>query len=105
MWWWIKGDACDLVPGLCESVKGMWSGDVDLNDGILQKSYKAYIKRLEEINEMVLTQTEDQVASATVVHQLTTCREAVENDVHFLHAGKQTPYTLFALQQLYTDFL
>ena len=31
--WWIKGDACDVVSGLGESVKGEWSGDVDMSDG------------------------------------------------------------------------
>lgn len=33
--WWIKGDAVDLVEGLCESVRGEWSGDIDLSDGQL----------------------------------------------------------------------
>lgn len=28
--WWIKGDACDVVSGLGESVKGVWTGDVEL---------------------------------------------------------------------------
>ena len=31
--WWIKGDGVDVVKGLCESVKGQWSRDVDLNYG------------------------------------------------------------------------
>ena len=31
-WWWIKADGADLLSGLGESVKGEWSGDVDLND-------------------------------------------------------------------------
>ena len=28
--WWIKGDGVDVVKGLFESTKGIWSGDVDL---------------------------------------------------------------------------
>ena len=28
-YWWIKGDGCDVIPGLGESVAGEWSGDVD----------------------------------------------------------------------------
>ena len=31
-YWWIKGDGCDIVKGISESVSGKWSGDVDLND-------------------------------------------------------------------------
>ena len=34
--WWIKGDGTDIVKGLCQSVSGQWSGDVDLDDGKLQ---------------------------------------------------------------------
>lgn len=45
--WWIKGDGCDLVEGLAESTQKVWSGDVDLVDGELQKSYDTYIKRLD----------------------------------------------------------
>ena len=45
-WWWLKADGCDLVKGLKESVKLQWSGDVDLNDGQLQKQYEEYVSRL-----------------------------------------------------------
>ena len=47
--WWIKGDAVDLVAGLGESVKGEWSGDVDLGDGRLQEMFKEYQRRLQMI--------------------------------------------------------
>ena len=46
------------------------------------------MKRLEEINKMVLTRTEGEVNAATLVLQLTTCRDSVESDVRFLHVGK-----------------
>ena len=52
--WWIKGDACDLVPGLFESVDIKWSGDVDLNDGKLQQAYRAYKSKLEFVSEIGL---------------------------------------------------
>ena len=42
--WWIKGDGCDVVPGVCESVNMIWSGDVDLNDGELQKHYRTQLE-------------------------------------------------------------
>ena len=38
-WWWIKADGADLLSGLGESVKGEWSGDIDLNDGSIQQLY------------------------------------------------------------------
>ena len=43
------GDAVDLVAGLGESVKGEWSGDVDLGDGRLQEMFKEYQRRLQMI--------------------------------------------------------
>ena len=51
-WWWLKADGCDINPGLKESVKCVWSGDVDLNDGALQKQYNAYISRIEQAKTM-----------------------------------------------------
>ena len=38
------------MSGLCESAKGVWSGDVDLNDGSLQQLYRDHQTRLEFIN-------------------------------------------------------
>lgn len=46
VYWWIKGDGCDVVGGLGESVSGVWSGDVDLNTGDLQRSYDVYKSKL-----------------------------------------------------------
>ena len=33
---WIKADACDVLPGIQESVNHEWAGDVDLNDGAVR---------------------------------------------------------------------
>lgn len=52
--WWIKGDACDVVPGICESVQLKWSGDVDLNDGKLEHSYSLYKSRLQMVSTLGL---------------------------------------------------
>lgn len=38
------------MKGLCESTKGVWSGDVDLNNGELQKLYRDHLARLEFID-------------------------------------------------------
>ena len=51
-WWWIKADGCDLIGGLSESTRGVWSGDVNLNDGALEQQVKAYQERLSRVNEI-----------------------------------------------------
>ncbi|XP_065891566.1 uncharacterized protein [Dysidea avara] len=53
-WWWLKADGCDINKGLKESVQQKWSGDVDLNDGHLQKQYEAYQKRLDSAKKLGL---------------------------------------------------
>ena len=35
----MKADDCDINPGLMESTRLKWSGDVDLNDGALEAEY------------------------------------------------------------------
>lgn len=50
--WWIKSDGCDVVSGLMVSMKNMWNGDVDFSDGLLQKQYSDYLKRLEFIDNL-----------------------------------------------------
>lgn len=37
-WWWLKADGCDVVSGLAESMRGTWSGYVDLNNGDVDDS-------------------------------------------------------------------
>lgn len=44
VWWWVKGDGTDIVAGLGESVKHVWSGDVDVADGKLQALYHCYLE-------------------------------------------------------------
>lgn len=53
-YWWIKGDGCDIVKGIGESVSGNWSGDVDLNDGKLQLQFDKYQKRLNTVENLGL---------------------------------------------------
>ena len=48
--WWMKGNGCDIVPGLCESVQHKWSGDVDLIDGKLQAAYQIYLSGLQFVS-------------------------------------------------------
>lgn len=53
-YWWIKGDGCDVVKGISESVSGIWSGDIDLNDGKLQLQFDKYQQRLKFVENIGL---------------------------------------------------
>ena len=67
--WWIKGDAVDLVEGLCKSVLGEWSGDVDLHDGQLQEMFQQYQSRLQFINNIGLDERRDHSLILTSLQQ------------------------------------
>ena len=62
-WWWLKADGCDINQGLQESLQRQWSGDVDLNDGSLQKQYNDYINRIGQAKKLGLErhQVDDQL--------------------------------------------
>jgi len=47
--WWIKGDGTDVLSGLWQSASGEWAGDVDLNDGKLQRQCSIFKNRLQKI--------------------------------------------------------
>ena len=78
--WWIKGDAVDLVEGLCESVRGEWSGDIDLSDGQLQQLFQQYQGRLQFINKIGLDER-DHSLILTDVQQV---QQSLESDLEFL---------------------
>ena len=52
-WWWVKADGCDLISGLAESTRGVWSGDVDHNDA-LNKQYQEYNFLLSRISSHLM---------------------------------------------------
>ena len=56
-----------------------WSGDVDLNDGCLQRDCDAYHQRLEQIKEIGLS---DQT---NVCDQLRTLLDSLNRDLEFLN--------------------
>ena len=69
------------------SVRGLWSGDVDLNDGKLPKMYSEYTSRLSFIKGMGLS---NQHSTEQVVKDLTVCIEEVSKDVTFIANSKCT---------------
>ena len=83
-YWWIKGDGCDLVPGLGESVAGEWSGDVDLNTGDLQRSYEQYKSKLAIISGVGLGSRQGR---AIVKDDLSTIFTQLRSDKSFIIDG------------------
>ena len=57
--WWLKGDGCDLVAGLGESIRLEWSGNVDLNTGSLQQLYQSYRSLLNLVASLTPDAVED----------------------------------------------
>lgn len=52
-YWWAKSDGCDVVPGLTESMRLDWGGDVDLGDGELQKQHEDYLCWIQLVKSII----------------------------------------------------
>ena len=81
-WWWLKADGCDINTGLKESVQQKWSGDVDLNDGQVQKQYEAYQKRLDSAKKLGLEDRNE------IKDQLQMLLNDLTKDLEFLNSGQ-----------------
>ena len=75
--WWLKGDGADIVPGLQESVRRQWSGDVDLDDGKLEDMYQSYIATVEFVKGISFDST---LHSSIAVSQLEKCLDSLKED-------------------------
>ena len=82
--WWVKADGCDLVSGLSESMAGIWHGDVDLNDGALEREYNAYKDRLQEIDKL---KVHSNISRSQLIVQLNSIMRDVNKDREFVHTG------------------
>lgn len=87
--WWIKGDGCDVVPGLCESVQQKWSGDVDLGDGSLQDCYKSYQSKLNFVSGLGLGTRRDK---EVIRDDLDTIVNNLRSDKDFVIKGTTIPW-------------
>ena len=74
----------DVVKGLCESTKGEWSGDADLNDGKLKLLYQELQDRLKRISGIGLLERRDRDA---IQSDLSTTIDLTVSDLHFIHSG------------------
>ena len=90
VWWWIKGDGVDVVKGIGESMRGEWSGDVDLNDGKLALLHLECQRLLKETSRIGL---EDRRTSSIIAADLKTALERLKDYLTFIHAGESKQYT------------
>ena len=90
----MKADGCDLISGLAESTRGIWSGDVDLNDGALDKQYQEYNSRLLTIKNL-------KSSNANLINQLDDQVQQLKINMELLHGSKEILVTLFMCKILY----
>ena len=83
--WWIKSDGADLVSGLSDSVKGVWSGDVDLADGALKKAYDDHQNRIDFIHQLG---QDNRTSSLEMTEDLTVIERETIQDAIFLSTSK-----------------
>ena len=87
--WWLKADGVDVLPGLGESVRREWSGDVDLGDGQVKQLHDTYLNRLKFIKSIGLGQSVEH-ARQDLVHLGSDMKE----DLTFLSSGTVLIYCL-----------
>ena len=83
-WWWVKADGCDLLSGLGESTRLQWSGDVNLNDGELEKLYETYKSNLTFVSEIGLKERRN---PTVIKDDMVTSTKLITEDMSFLCTG------------------
>ena len=96
--WWIKGDGADVTKGLGMFTRGEWSGDVDLNDGVLNCLYQECKDRLKLAAEIGLRECGIQ---QSLNHDLKKSMEQLSDDLKFIHKGKHCVLLSLATLLLY----
>ncbi len=86
--WWISG--VDVVKGLFESTKGVWSGDVDLNDGQLERKFKEMHDRLLFVKDLGLS---SRSGSVILMKDLEVLLEYSKEDSKFILHGRNLKNT------------
>ena len=82
---WIKGDGCDIKEALQESVSGIWNGDVDLGDGVLEELRKEYEDRKNKY--LLLGKQSNTVTRQNLVSGLEVIGDELDKDKKFLCSG------------------
>ena len=86
-WWWLKADGCDLNKGLKESARGQWSGDVDHNDGSLQKQFESYKSRLDIAATIGLNGGKE-----VALKDLDKAKDEISKDLQYVTSGMKQLY-------------
>lgn len=84
--WWIKGDGCDVISGLEESLRLEWHGDVDFGTGELERLYEAYQSRLKKMDVLKLNALLKE-NTVKILLLLSVEQEQVKSDIKFLAEG------------------
>lgn len=84
VWWWVKGDGTNVIAGLGESAKHVWSGDVDLADEKLQALYDEYLQRRSFIEGLGLGGKQGQW---DISNDLTMFESQLTSDIDILASG------------------
>lgn len=92
--WWIKADACDLRPGLKESMRHEWAGDCDLNDEKLDALYQEYIGRRTCCQGLGL-----KMRKSSLHEDLSNLVSALDKDLKFLQDGEQKSHKSYTEKQ------
>ena len=82
VWWWVKGNGCDVNS---ESVDHKWSGDVDPGDGKLQALFLEYTDRQKFISNFGLG---DREARWTVSYDCDKLLQVIKSDLCDIRASK-----------------
>jgi len=91
-WWWIKADGADLLSGLGESVRGEWSGDVDLNDGSTQQLYTNYRQQLDFLDGISIKVDDCNLKQDVEMLKLQTVK-----DIDFISASEFTSLSIYTI--------
>ena len=87
-----------MSPRLSASTRGEWSGDVDLNDGVLNCLYQECKDRLKLAAEIGLRERGIQ---QSLNHDLKKSMEQLSDDLKFIHKGKHCVLLSLATLLLY----
>ncbi len=80
----IKSDGCDVVPGITESMRGQWGGD--LGNGELAKKYKEYCNIISTVKGLCRQLMNSIRCSLTVV-DLGIIKKELEDYLEFTPTG------------------
>ena len=83
--WWVKADGVDVIKGLGESTRGVWCGDVDLNDGKLNALQSLFSERLKFVKAIGLGTRKE---ITIIISDLQQAADQAKRDKEYVVHGK-----------------